>query len=104
MNRNIVKIGLTTFVLLICSHAAADKYDKKLYKPTQKDVTRFATLKELQAGRETYINRCTKCHGLVSPDRYTQRDWQIIVNKMAVRSHITQQEMSVLYKYVTRGQ
>ncbi|MFZ4456121.1 MAG: hypothetical protein ACOYOT_07870 [Bacteroidales bacterium] len=105
MTRNILKKGLIIlFTLLIYSLTYADKYDKKLYKPTPKDVTRFASLKELKAGRDTYIIRCTKCHGLVSPDRYTISDWQIVVNKMSPRAHLTPQETNVLYKYVTRGQ
>jgi len=104
MNHNHIKrVTIVSLALFICSFASADKYDKKLYKPSPTDITRFATLQELKAGRETYINRCTKCHGLVSPDRYNMNDWTFIISKMSPRAHLTPTEANTLYKYVTRG-
>lgn len=90
-------------ILANATCALADKYDKKLYKPTAADATRLATLPQLKKGREIYIERCTKCHGLVSPDRYSISDWQIIVGKMSPRARLTRDESILLYKYVTRG-
>ncbi len=95
-------ILLLSSVVLLCSATNA-KYDKKLYKPIASDATPKASFNDLRLGRELLINRCTRCHGVVSADRYSVSDWGIIVNKMVPKAKLSNDEAQLIYKYVTRG-
>lgn len=75
-----------------------------LYNPTSADVTSTATLQELQQGRTLYINNCNSCHGLYSPDDYSSAQWKSILNIMAPRTGMSSPEISLVTKYITRGE
>lgn len=75
-----------------------------LYTPTSADVTSTATLQELQQGRTLYINNCNSCHGLYSPDDYSSAQWKSILNSMAPRTGMSSPEISLVTKYITRGE
>ena len=74
-----------------------------LYKPAKKDVTPGASLAELKKGRELYINNCASCHTLYEPERYDTARWNRIMNKMAPKAHINNQDKALILKYVTKG-
>lgn len=74
-----------------------------LYTPTIADTTTIATLEELQQGRDIYINNCNECHYLYSPDDKTANDWREILPIMAPRAGLTENEVALVTKYVTRG-
>lgn len=74
-----------------------------LYTPTNADVTANATLEELQQGRTLYINNCGRCHSLVSPDDYTPGAWNSILASMTPKTSLTSAQVTLVKKYVTRG-
>jgi hypothetical protein len=74
-----------------------------LYVPSGSDVTSYASLQELQQGRELYINYCSSCHGLYSPDKFTVVQWKSILNSMTPRTSLNSSDISLVTKYVTRG-
>jgi mono/diheme cytochrome c family protein len=100
------------YILLIVTIAilfAIDSCNKtnpdigSLYTPTSADVTAKATLQELQQGRTLYINNCSICHGLYSPDSYTPTQWKSILSSMAPRTDMTSSQIQLVTKYVCRG-
>lgn len=74
-----------------------------LYVPASSDVTANATLDQLTQGRQLYIDNCSRCHSLYSPDRYTTSQWKSIIASMAPRTPMSAAEVDLVTKYVTRG-
>jgi mono/diheme cytochrome c family protein len=75
-----------------------------LYIPVSDDATPTATIEELQQGRTLYINNCGRCHDLYSPDDYTVNQWRGIMPGMAPKTRMSSSEVTLVTKYVTRGQ
>jgi len=74
-----------------------------LYIPSESEVTSKANLEELNDGRALYINKCGGCHTLVLPEKYSDKDWSIWVDKMEVKANITSSEKEKILKYLTKG-
>lgn len=98
------------FFILICSSALifscskTDTSSGNLYVPSASDVTANATLEELQQGRVLYINNCGVCHSLYSPDSYSATKWKIIMTGMSPKTDMNSLQVSLVTKYVSRGQ
>jgi mono/diheme cytochrome c family protein len=92
---------LSTGILFSCTKISPGSGE--LYTPTAADVTANATLAELQEGRTLYINNCGKCHSLASPDAYTPTTWNGILASMAPKTSLTASQITLVKKYVTRG-
>jgi hypothetical protein len=60
-----------------------------LFVPTMSDVTASATLADLQAGRELFINHFGRCHNLYNPGSYSASNWKTIVPGMASRAGLS---------------
>ena len=100
MKKAIIMMIMSAGILSSCSK---NNSTGNLYVPTSSDATATATLAELQQGRTLYINNCGACHGLVSPDNYTAADWKTIVPSMASRTSLSAAQVTLVTKYVTRG-
>ena len=87
--------------LFACSKSTSSS---SLYTPTSSDATSTATLADLQQGRTLYINNCGRCHGLYSPDTYTPAQWKSVIPNMAANTSMTSSQVTLVTKYVTRGQ
>jgi hypothetical protein len=75
-----------------------------LYTPTSADVTATTTLEELLQGRTLYINNCGACHNLYSPDDYSVSGWKSVMSNMAPKTSMNTSQVTLVTKYVTRGQ
>jgi hypothetical protein len=75
-----------------------------LYIPTAADVTANATLTELQQGRALFIDNCSRCHALYSPDSYSPTQWKNILSNMAPRTSMSTSQVDLVTKYVCKGQ
>lgn len=97
--------AITAFVLItIMSCSKNNSSGTSLYTPTSADVTATATLAELQQGRTLYMNNCNACHGLYSPDDYNSTQWKSILSNMGARTSMSSSQITLVTKYVTRGQ
>jgi hypothetical protein len=103
--REILSITLTICIVTIfASGCTKSKIDTSaLYIPTSSDVTTYASLAELQQGRELYINYCSSCHDLYSPDQFTVVQWKSNLNSMTPKTSLNSSDISLVTKYVTRG-
>jgi hypothetical protein len=99
-----VTIAVAAFAVLWigCSKNLTMNTDS-LYIPTQADASATATLADLQAGRELFINSCGRCHSLCNPDNFSASSWKSIVPGMASRAGLSSAQSSQVTKYVTRG-
>ena len=54
----------------------------------------------VDAGKIVYEAKCGKCHGLKEPVKYTQERWVGIVNWMAPRAKVMDEEKTQVVAYV----
>jgi hypothetical protein len=100
------KLFFVVFIAVIAASCSKSSQSSQasLYIPTSSDVTAKATLQELQDGRALYINNCGKCHDLFSPDDYSASRWKTIMSGMAPKTNMSASQVTLVTKYVTRGQ
>lgn len=97
--------GLSLVLLItIAGCSKSNTSGSSLYTPASSDVTVTATLVDLQQGRALYINNCNACHGLYSPDDYTSVQWKTIMSSMGPRTGLPASDITLITKYVSRGQ
>jgi hypothetical protein len=97
---------LLIMLVLFTLFGSCDKNNvdtSSLYVLTSADVTANATLEELQQGRTLYVNNCSNCHGLYSPDKYSPTQWKSILSSMAPNTSMSASEVQLVTKYVCRG-
>lgn len=59
-----------------------------------------ATLAE---GKMLYENNCGKCHKLFEPSAYNKERWVKILNWMAPKAKITEEQKAKVFAYVSNG-
>jgi len=85
------------FLLLIGSCSSP------LYKPTIHQIEDNANLEELKSGRKAYIKKCSSCHHLIKPEKFTAEEWQSWVDKMEKIAKLDEGEKGLILNYVTKG-
>jgi mono/diheme cytochrome c family protein len=99
------KIKWVTLVLVLVLTWSCTKIPQaSLYTPVSSDATANATLEQLLQGRDLYINNCGSCHNLYSPDDFSASSWKSIMPSMAPKTGMNASQVSLVSKYVTRGQ
>lgn len=88
-------IGLFAVLLIGCSKTLNVSADS-LYVPTATDATASATLADLQAGRNIYINNCGRCHTLYPIANVPSS----VIPTMASRAGLSASETSQVTKYI----
>ena len=87
---------LAIIVLFACKSA--------LYIPTKETVGEQANLETLKNGRTLYVNKCSSCHALYLPEKYSKKEWIKWVNNMAPKAKITDQEKELIQAYLTKAE
>jgi hypothetical protein len=100
-----IKINwIIVFFISVLSVSCTKISTNSLYVPSISDVTANATLEELQQGYTLYKNNCGRCHSLYSPDDYSVSGWKNIISSMTPKTSMTSSQVTLVTKYVTRGQ
>lgn len=55
---------------------------------------------KITQGKIIFENSCGKCHDLPDPQRYSSEKWVEIINWMAPKAKITQEQQQLVYQYV----
>lgn len=58
------------------------------------------TTEELAQGKTIYENSCGKCHDLPEPTKYDAQKWVEIMNWMAPKAKLTEEQHKLVYDYV----
>ncbi|HEX3133749.1 MAG TPA: hypothetical protein VHX44_09240 [Planctomycetota bacterium] len=61
---------------------------------------RTTTQERLEVGRSIYVNRCSSCHSLYSPDAYSESEWKSWVRRMGPKSHIDRGQEATLLVFL----
>ena len=54
----------------------------------------------LYQGYELYLNKCSSCHYLHNPNKYSQNEWQKILSEMKEKAKLTETELRPLKTYL----
>lgn len=57
----------------------------------------------IAAGKKVYEASCNRCHGLFSPNEFTQERWVGLVNWMAPKARLSDEEKAQVLAYVQRN-
>jgi nitrate/TMAO reductase-like tetraheme cytochrome c subunit len=55
---------------------------------------------EMAAAKETYEANCQRCHNLKKPANYTALEWPRLVDKMAPKAGISEEQKAAILNYV----
>lgn len=65
-------------------------------QPKYKNVT----MEVLTSGHALYIGTCTKCHGAEPITKYAEGEWMKIIDRMARKAKLSEDEKDQVTKYV----
>lgn len=62
-----------------------------------------ATTENIAQGKTIYENNCAKCHALPTPTAFSDEKWVGVMNWMAPKAKITDEQKALAYLYVTNS-
>ena len=86
-------------LLVACSSSKNAVAESKTETVTEIVVVEMTP--ELVAGKTIFDNKCGKCHDLPKPSRYSKERWVPIMNSMANKSRLSDDDRDLVYNYVT---
>lgn len=66
-------------------------------------ATPSATTENIAQGKTVYENNCGKCHALPNPAAYSDEKWVGVMNWMAPKAKLTDEQKAFAYLYVTNS-
>lgn len=77
------------FIITSCQKKAIPVITERKNDVTKKAVKTFPTLQpDTLAGKSIFITRCSRCHDLPEPFRYTAQRWDRILSYMIPRARL----------------
>ena len=92
-----------SILLVIAGLLAVLACKPALYVPGEEDATPSASLSDLQQGRRLYVQKCSGCHTLYLPEKYTPGEWQKSLVDMKSKVSISDAEMHLMHTYLSKG-
>ncbi len=99
-NNRMVPVLVLMPLLLICCKGT------QYLMPTGNDVTiakshwQSATLSELKQGYDIFTNKCTDCHGIKKPQKWSEADWIKTMQIMGRKAKLDSNEYSRVLHYI----
>ena len=62
--------------------------------------TASANTAAIEAGHTVYTSSCGRCHKLYDPGTYTAESWEPIVNRMAPKARLSEEQTTQVKAYV----
>lgn len=69
-------------------------------KPATAEGSKTLNAEHLAAGKTIYENSCARCHSLPEPTAHSAQDWVGIMNWMAPKAKLTDEQHALVYDYV----
>lgn len=64
------------------------------------EVKKIELTPELAEGKMVFEKDCTKCHGMPEFTRHTKEQWVPVVDRMAKKAKITDEQKTLVYNYI----
>ncbi len=92
--------GLIGWVLLVAS--CAGQVPHATPQQTERAALQWpgVTLVSLEQGRMLYIQKCSGCHNLRTPAKYSSQRWPTLMEKMSKRAKLTEDQKQAILRYV----
>lgn len=74
----------------------------KIVAPVAETKT-FEMTAELAEGKSLFENNCAKCHKLPEITKHTKEEWIPVVDRMAKKARITEDQEKLVYNYIVAG-
>ena len=88
------------FIVIICCKST------QTLIPTQKDVTvaqahwQGITMDQLSQGYNIFMDKCTDCHGVKKPEKYSNDDWYKIMKTMGRKAKLDSTKYYLVLHYI----
>ena len=69
-------------------------------KPSVVEGTKTNTAENLALGKTVFENSCGRCHDLPNPTAHSAQDWVGIMNAMAPKAKLTDEQHQLVYNYI----
>lgn len=69
-------------------------------KPSVVEGTKTNTAENLALGKTVFENSCGRCHDLPDPTSHSAQDWVGIMNSMAPKAKLTDEQHQLVYNYI----
>ena len=69
-------------------------------KPAVVEGTKTNNVEKLAAGKTIYENSCGRCHDLPDPTAHSAQDWVGIMNSMAPKAKLNDEQHALIYDYI----
>ncbi|KQT22137.1 cytochrome C [Chryseobacterium sp. Leaf404] len=63
-------------------------------------AVKVSTAEQIAQGKTIFENSCKKCHGLPKPDEFTSVQWVGIMNSMAPKARLNDEQHQWVYDYI----
>lgn len=68
--------------------------------PAVVEGTQTHTAEQLAQGKTVFENSCNRCHELPNPTDHSAQDWVGIMNSMAPKAKLTEEQHQMVYDYI----
>ena len=69
-------------------------------KPSVVEGTKTNTAEKLALGKTVFENSCARCHDLPDPSAHSAQDWVGIMNSMAPKAKLNDEQHQLVYDYI----
>ncbi|MBH1958640.1 MAG: cytochrome C [Flavobacteriia bacterium] len=69
-------------------------------KPAVVEGTKTMTAEKLALGKTAFENSCGRCHDLPAPTSHSAQDWVGIMNRMAPKAKLNDEQHQLVYEYI----
>ena len=85
------------------AHASAGRKPTRKAAPILSEQAAQASgvsTQEVRAATQLYTTKCMRCHKSYEPNTYEQAEWDLWMNKMKRKAHLTAEQENLLLKYL----
>jgi cytochrome c1 len=108
--RQLFVIGASAALLLIIGVVGCHSGGSMQSTPSSPTAAAGPTTKPMMAslfgpapqkgGAQLWAENCTRCHNAPSPDRYSDAQWEVVVDHMRLRANLTGQEARQIAEFL----
>lgn len=99
MNKDLPK-KVNTPILTLFGLTAVLFFASCTPKTAVAEGTKLHTAEQLALGKTIFENSCAKCHDLPDPTKHSAQDWVGIMNWMAPKAKLSEEQHDTVYNYV----